>query len=186
MASPPHGTRSRGWALPLSSAVISAAPSRCSHGLGSWWRGHEGSQGAGGGGEVAERPPWRTPQLAAAVISAAGSRRGRAPKGFGRSPNPRRQRGRSGRREGWWHLPHPAATTAPGQRAGVPGAAAGKGRSCCPPSPWGGSPQQFQLGREQEVTPLGWDHAARRKHESRGDFCHFQRVSETFLQRGEA
>lgn len=124
---------SRGWALPLSSALISTAPSRCSHGLGSWWRGHEGSQGPGGGGEVAERPPWRTPQLAAAVISTAGSRRGHGPKGFGRSPNPCRQRGWNGRRDGWWHLPHPAATpghsqatTAPGHCAGIPGAAVGK------------------------------------------------------------
>lgn len=56
------------------------------------WQGQEGSQGAG---EVAERPPRRTLQLAAAVISTAGSRHGRAPKGFGRSPNPRRLRGRS-------------------------------------------------------------------------------------------
>lgn len=184
MASPPHGTRSRGWVLPLSSAVISAAPSRCSHGLGSWWRGHEGSQGAGGGGEVAERPPWRTLQLAAAVISAAGSRRGRAPKGFGRSPNPRRQRGRTGegRDGGICHTLRPPRP----QDSALGSLELLRGRSCCPPSPWGGSPQQFQLGREQEVTPPCWDHAARRKHKSRGDFCHFQRVSETFLQRDEA
>lgn len=126
----------------LGAAFIQRCDSRSSHGLGSWWRGHEGSQGAGGGGEVAERPPWRTPQLAAAVISAAGSRRGRAPKGFGRSPNPRRQRGRSGRREGWWHLPHPAATT--GHRAGVPGAAAGK--ELLPSLPLGRVPTAIPAG----------------------------------------
>lgn len=157
--------------------------------LGTGWQGQEGSQRAG---EVAERPPQRTLQLAAAVISTAGSRRGRAPEGFGRSPNPRRLRGRSpekgrdgaGRREGWWHLPPPAATpsrgratTAPGRRAGIPGAADGSGMVRLELLLFP------HLGKVSTAIPAGMgaggdipcvgDHAVRRKCESRRDFCHF-------------
>lgn len=131
--------------------------------LGTGWQGQEGSQRAG---EVAERPPQRTLQLAAAVISTAGSRRGRAPEGFGRSPNPRRLRGRSpekgrdgaGRREGWWHLPPPAVAGPPQPRDAALGSLellmglGWFGWSCCSSLTWGRSPQQFQLGWEQGAT----------------------------------
>lgn len=135
--------------------------------LGTGWQGQEGSQRAG---EVAERPPQRTLQLAAAVISTAGSRRGRAPEGFGRSPNPRRLRDGARRREGTEpregrdggichpQRPPPAVAGPPQPRDAALGSLellmglGWFGWSCCSSLTWGRSPQQFQLGWEQGAT----------------------------------
>lgn len=103
----------------------------------------------------------------------------------------------AGEEKGWWHRPPPAvtpsrgrATTAPGHRPGVPGAADGPGMVLLEmllfPS----------LGRVSTAIPAGMgagghipcagDHTQRRKCKSRRDFCHFQRISETFIQRDGA